>query len=434
MVVLCLLTLPASLGISATSLLLPTIAGDLGTSIGSATWLLTVYGWGMAVSMPLVAAMVRRLGRRTVLVAGVAAQVVGAVLVLAGTPLPVVTAGRVALAAGAGVMVVLSVGIAREIGEPRLRQYTLGAITAGLGVSGAAGPLLGSVLADATSWRAALALPVLSLVAVPAALRYATGGADPAVGRFDATGAGVFMLAVTAVFVILQGPAGGLPVPVIVFGAAAGLGAVVVLVRSVRARPDGFLPVSVRTDRRFVLASVFVLSMATINFALIYAVPQLLAAQAHWARSQIGAVLVAPTLLGAALSWGMAPVAVWLGARRSVLILASAAATAAVVAGLASSVPALLVGAAAGAFASAAAQGVLAAAGTATVPGTSRTQAIGLFNLAFQFGSVVGPAVLATLAPVIGLARALGALTLLPLAVTAVSRAGAALTTQKETV
>ncbi|GAB1516174.1 MFS transporter [Actinophytocola sp. KF-1] len=434
MVVLSLLTLPASLGISATSLLLPTIAADLGTSIGAATWLLTIYGWGMAVSMPLVAALVRRLGRGAALVAGVAAQALGAVLVLADTPLPVITAGRLALSAGAGTMLVLSVGIAREIAEPRLRQYTLGVITASLGVSGAAGPLAGSALADVASWRVALALPALSLVAAPAARRYATGGADTSTGRFDATGAGVFMLVVTALFVILQGPAGGVPTSLVVFGAAAGLAALAVLVPLVRARPDGFLPMSVRGDRRFVISSVFVLSTATINFALIYAVPQLLATHPHWERSEIGAVLVVPTLLGAALSWAMAAVTVRLGARRSVLILAGAAAAAAAVASIATTVPALLVGAAVGAFASAAAQGVLAAAATATVPGASRTQAIGLFNLAFQFGSVVGPATLASLAPIIGLGRALGALGLLPLVIIVVSRAGAVLRRQNETV
>ncbi|MEO6085293.1 MAG: MFS transporter [Umezawaea sp.] len=423
MVLLSLLALPASLGISATSLLLPATADDLGTSIGAATWLLTVYGWGMAVSMPLVAAMVRGLGRRAVLAVGVVAQVVGAVLVLSDTPLLVIAAGRMALAVGAGTMVVLSVGIAREVEALRLRQYTLGAITASLGISGAAGPLVGSVLADVSSWRVALALPALSLVGALPAARYATGGADSSASRFDATGAGAFMLVVTAVFVALQGSAGSLPLAVVVLAAATGLVAVAVLVRWARARPDGFLPASVRNDRRFVISSALVLSTATINFALIYALPQLLASHAQWARSEIGAALVLPTLLGAALSWGMAPVAVRLGARRSVLILAASAATAAAVASLATGVPALLVGAAVGSFASAAAQGVLASTATDTVPGTSRTQAIGLFNLAFQFGSVVGPAVLASLAPVIGLAHALGALALPPLAITAVSRA-----------
>jgi hypothetical protein len=274
----------------------------------------------------------------------------------------------------------------------------------------------------------------LSLVAAPAAVRYATGGVDSSRGRFDPPGAVVFMLVVTAVFVILQGPAGGLPIPLVVVGAAAGLGALAFLVPWARSRPDGFLPASVRGDRRFVVSSVFVLSTATINFALIYAVPQLIAVHAHWTRSQIGAALVVPTLLGAALSWGMAPVTVRLGARWSVLILAGAAAAAAAVAGLAEDVPALLVGAAVGSFASAAAQGVLASSATATVPGTSRTQAIGLFNLAFQFGSVVGPAMLATLAPAIGLAHALGALILLPLAILVASRAAAVLTPQNETV
>lgn len=419
------MALPVSLGISATSLLLPTAADDLGTSIGAATWLLTIYGWGMAMGMPLLAALAGRLGRRVALAAGCTLLALGAGLVLAAPPLPAVVAGRAALAAGAGATVVLAMGIAREMEPERARQRRLGLITAGIGMSGATGPLIGSAVAEASSWRVALALPALSLVAAPAIARHAGGAPAPASERFDATGAGLLTAVVTAVFLALQGPAGGLSAPALLAVAAIGLGAVVALAFRVRARPRGFLPAPVIGNRPFVVSSALVLSIATINFALIYAAPQLLAAQTGWAPTRVGTVLVPAAVTGAALSWAMAGVHLRLGFRRTALALTVTAATAALLAGLAPAAPVLLLGAAAGAFAAAAAQGVLVASATATLPHPLRTQAIGLFNLAFQFGSVVGPALLAMLTPVVGLAPALGAAALFPLATMSVTRAAA---------
>jgi predicted MFS family arabinose efflux permease len=428
------LALPVSLGISGTSLVLPAAAEDLNLSIGGATWLLTVYGWGMAVSMPLAAVLAARRGKRLALGIGAALHVLGTAMLLTAPGVLLLIAGRAALGAGAGTMAVLAMGTARGVTPLKARQRALVVISASIGASGAAGPVVGSLVADATSWRVATALPALSVLAVPAvACLTARTGSVPAAREaapaqtasrtsagFDTTGAALLTGVVTALFIALQGPSGALPGTAVVAAVLAGLGAAAALALRVRSRPDGFLPAGIRRDRRFVGAAALVLGVASLNFALIYAAPQLLAEQTGWSRSQIGALLVAPTLAAATLSWIMGNVALRLGARRAVLPIAALSATIAVIAGLTESLPAVLAAAAAGTFASAAAQGVLVADGTSALPSSLHSQAVGLFNLIFQFGSVVGPSVLATLAPGLGVGRALAVAAVLPLIAAAV--------------
>jgi MFS transporter, DHA2 family, metal-tetracycline-proton antiporter len=419
------LALPVSLGISGTSLLLPVSAADLHLSIGGVTWLLTGYGWGMAVSMPLAAALAARHGKRIALGVGTVLHVLGAAMILTAPDLLLLIAGRAALGGGAGTMAVFAMGAARAVTSLRARQRALVIISASIGASGAAGPVVGSLIADATSWRVASSLPALSLLVVPAVARLtadvpAPGARAGTSAGFDVTGAALLTLVVTALFIALQGPSGGLPGAAVATAVLAGLGAAATLALRARSRPDGFLPAGIRRDRRFVGASAMVLGVASLNFALIYAAPQLLAEQTGWSRSQIGAVLVAPTLAGAALSWIMGNLALRLGARRSLLPMAALAVTVTVLAGLTGSLPAVLAAGAAGTFASAAAQGVLVADGTSALPSGLHPQAVGLFNLTFQFGSVVGPSVLAALAPGLGVGRALAVAAALPLVAAAV--------------
>ncbi|GIG67610.1 MFS transporter [Phytomonospora endophytica] len=352
------LTFPVSLGISATSLLLPTAATALGVSLGAATWLLTLYGWGMALAMPLAAFIAGRFGRRTMLRTGGAALAAGAALILLGPSLPTIGVGRALIAAGAGAMVVSAMGVARDYESPTRRQRALGAISAGIGVAGALGPLVGSLVADASSWRVALALPALSLVSLPFALK----APDTERAR------------------------GGFAVAVVV------------------------------TDRRFLAATGLVLGLTTVYFGLVYAAPQLLTAATGWSRSSVGALLVVPGLIGAGLSWASAGAVLRFGATRVAGALALLAAGAALLAGFAGGVPPVLAASAAAAFASAAGQGVLVGAATARLAPSARTAGVGLVNFAFQFGSVVGPFALSLLSPAVGLGHGLALIALLPLA------------------
>lgn len=65
----------------------------------------------------------------------------------------------------------------------------MGAITAGFGVLGAGGPLLGSVLAGAASWRVSLAVGGVALLALPMVMRRADLTPPPRSAPFDGRGA-----------------------------------------------------------------------------------------------------------------------------------------------------------------------------------------------------------------------------------------------------
>jgi len=429
------LALPVSTGIAGTSLALPAAAADLQLPIGRVSWLLTVYGWGMSVSMPLAAALVGRFGRRVALLAGAALQAAGALTVLLAPNIVLLSVGRAALAGGAGTAVVLAMGLAREMNPLRARQRTLVIISASIGAVGAAAPMLGSLVAAATSWRLTTALPALSLLAVPAVLRLtATPEAGAAAETRGADLVGVLLLTgvVTALFLALQGPSGGLPRRAILAVVLAGLGAAVTLGVHARRRIDGSIPVGIRKNRRFLVSAAYALSMATVNFAMIYGAPQLLAGTG-WSRPHIGAVLAAPALIGAALSWTMANLVLKLGARSAVLPMAALVVTLATLAGLTESLPAILAASAMASFGSSAAQGVLVADATSALVAGLHTRAISLFNLSLQFGSVVGPSLLATLASGPGVGAGLAVTAAVPLIVAIVTAGGSGLSERNRT-
>lgn len=86
-------------------------------------------------------------------------------------------------------MVVGATGVARDIERPDRRQRTLAAISVGIGVAGALGLLVGSLSADATSWRVGLALLALSLLLLPFLPRADTP--PRTTGGFGLAGAGL---------------------------------------------------------------------------------------------------------------------------------------------------------------------------------------------------------------------------------------------------
>ncbi|WP_327087838.1 MFS transporter [Nonomuraea sp. NBC_01738] len=333
---------PMSFGIAGPALILGDVAAGLGASAEGVAWLVTVFGWGIALGTPLASWLLGYRGARvTGLVAG-ALALAGTLLVVAGPtlapggPEPVangpglglVLLGRALQALGAAGLSTAAMSLA---GTPR----RMGLATASLAVVGSVAPLVSSLVAGALGWRAALALPVLSVLAVPALL--------------------------------------GQPTPA-------------------DARPRALAPAALLRSPSFVIASLLALGLAVVNFGLIYALP---ARFSGWTRAEVGAAMVWPLLFGGALSWFV--VAASTRVRRGVTLTALVAAgiAAAVTVTLTAWPPALLVAQAAASLAAASGQGVLAVQAADAAAEADRPAAIGLFTLCYLLGVAFGPLLLA---------------------------------------
>ncbi|MFD8383870.1 MFS transporter [Streptomyces sp. NPDC059679] len=406
---LALLATPVAAGANAPVLILDDMGRSLGVGTATAAWLVTAFAWAMTVGMPLMATLLRRRGARAALRAGAGLVLGGTVVLIASPWLPLTLVGRAAQAAGAAGLIAVAMSLA---GDAR----RMGVISAGFGMLGASGPLLGERITEAVSWRAALAVSVLALLAVPAVGRHiakatpaegppaegspaegppAEGSpaegpaakATPAEGRFDTRGA--LLLATLATGLILLPT---YPLPAI--GVA--VCAAVLLALHIRRHPDGFVPTAVLRTPVFRTAALLALTLSTSYFVLLFSVPRLIARRADWSTGAVATGQLVALLTGSALALGFAAISARLGRVRVRAVLLTVGTLAATTAAWAHSAPALLAAAGAAVFCATGANATQSMDAASAVPPTQRPTAIGLFTLGYQLGGALGPA-LATL-------------------------------------
>ncbi|MGK5629001.1 MFS transporter [Streptomyces sp. URMC 123] len=381
---LALLATPFAAGANSPVLILPGMARSLNVDVAAVTWLVTAFAWATAIGTPLMAALLRHRGLAGTLRASSALLLAGTAVLAAAPWLPLALLGRAAQALGGAGLVAAAIALAGTVGR-------MGVITAGFGVMGATGPLLGSLLGGATSWRVALSISLVSLVAVPAVLRAAPTTAAPAAGagRFDSRGAGLLTALVTALVLLPRHP---LPAVLAALVAAGFLAA------HVRGRPEGFVPVEVVRSRAFKSSALLACALSTSYFALLFALPRLLQDRTDWSTTAIGAGQLVALLVGSALSWLFSAASPRMGRRTVLAVLVAAGALAPVLTLIDPWPPLLLLVATLGVFATTAGNAVLSVRAASAAADRRRPTALGLFTLCYQLGGAFGPAITALVA------------------------------------
>ncbi|MFJ2595933.1 MFS transporter [Streptomyces erythrochromogenes] len=380
---LALLATPVAAAANAPVLILPDMAASLGVSTSTAAWLVAAFAWAMAVSVPLLAGLLHRRGLTPVLRLSGALLLGGTLLVAVSPWLTATLLGRAAQAAGGAGLVAAAMSLA---GSAR----RMGVISAGFGMLGASGPLLGAQLSHTVSWRLALSVSLVSLLAVPAVSRYATARAvaatatAPQIGRFDARGAALLTVLATALVLLPHAPA-------VAAGSVAVAAALLAL--HVRRRPDGFVPAALVRSRLFLGSALLALALSTSYFTLLFAVPRLLSDRAGWDVTGAGTGQLVALLTGSALSWLLAAASARMGRTAVRTVLVAVGTLAAVLAVFASWGPLLLAATLGGVFGATGANAVLSMQAASSVPDPQRPTAIGLFTLCYQLGGAFGPAI-----------------------------------------
>ncbi|MFF0486622.1 MFS transporter [Streptomyces sp. NPDC004435] len=378
---LALLATPLAASANSPVLILDDMADAFGVRTATATWLVTVFAWAVAVATPLMAGLLRRRGLRATLRLSAALIVTGTAVVAAAPWLPLAMTGRAAQALGGAGLVTAAMSLAGTV--PRM-----GVITAGFGALGAVGPLLGTALANTTSWRVSLAVGTLALLALPAVARRADPTPPPQSTPFDGRGAALLVLLATSLVLVPR-----FPLPAL----AASLTAGALLALHIRARPTGFVPLALLRTRTFILSTLLACTFATSYFTLLFTVPRMLHDRTDWTTATIGTGQLAALLTGSALSMTLALVANRLGHPRVLAILLTTGALAPTAA-LLTPWPALLLPVATLAvFTTSAGQATLAVLAARSTPTPQHPTAIGLFNLGYQLGGAFGPAIAALL-------------------------------------
>ncbi|MER5714868.1 MFS transporter [Streptomyces sp. NPDC002132] len=226
----CMSLLIVSLDNTVLNVALPAVQRDLHASTAGLQWTIDAYTLVLAALLMLAGSTADRIGRRKVFLAGLVLFSVGSLLCSLAPNLELLIAARMVQAVGGSMLnpVAMSI-ITNTFTDPRERARAIGAWGAVVGISMAAGPLVGGVLVESVGWRSIfwLNLP-FGLAALLLTLRFVPESRAPKARRPDPVG----QLLVIALFgsltyAIIEAPTAGaatsLPFGAVALAALAGL-------------------------------------------------------------------------------------------------------------------------------------------------------------------------------------------------------------------
>ncbi|MBN6052066.1 MFS transporter [Nonomuraea sp. RK-328] len=294
---------------------LPAITADLRPDAVQVLWIVDVYALVLAGLLVTLGALGDRWGRRRLLLSGFAVFGTASAAVLAAGGPEAVIAVRALLGVGGAMIMPSTLSMIRHLfPDSRERATALGVWTAMAAVGGALGPVLGGLLVELLSWRAAFLVnvPVMA-VAVVAGLFLLPESRDPAPGRWDLPGAVLSIAGMVAlVYAVKHAGAGGGALDGVTL--SAGVFAVAALgwfvARCLR-RPDPLLEVRLFRSGAFSAGVVAVLAASVAMTGTLLLLAQWLQLVREYSPLESGVRLL-PAALAALVA---APLAPWLAAR-----------------------------------------------------------------------------------------------------------------------
>ncbi|MFJ9421205.1 MFS transporter [Streptomyces sp. NPDC101249] len=222
----CMSLLIVSLDVTVLNVALPAMQKELHASTSGLQWTIDAYTLVLASLLMLAGSTADRIGRRRVFMAGLVVFGVGSLLCSLAPNLDALIAFRMIQAVGGSMLnpVAMSI-ITNTFTDPRERARAIGVWGAVVGISMAAGPLVGGVLVDSVGWRSIfwINLPV-ALVALLLTLRFVPESRAPRARRPDPVGQ-VLVIALfgSLTYAIIEAPTRGLPtvLPFAIVAAAA---------------------------------------------------------------------------------------------------------------------------------------------------------------------------------------------------------------------
>ncbi|MFI6486219.1 MFS transporter [Streptomyces sp. NPDC050564] len=219
----CMSLLIVSLDNTVLNVALPSMQKELHASVAGLQWTIDAYTLVLASLLMLAGSTADRIGRRKVFMAGLIIFTIGSVLCSLAPNLDSLIAFRMVQAIGGSMLnpVAMSI-ITNTFTDPRERARAIGVWGGVIGISMAAGPLVGGLLVDSVGWRSIfwINLPV-GLAALLLTLRYVPESRAPKARRPDPVGQLlVIALLGSLTYAIIEAPSSG-TLKTLAFGAIA---------------------------------------------------------------------------------------------------------------------------------------------------------------------------------------------------------------------
>ena len=212
-----------------------------------------------------------RLGHRRALALGQVIFAVGAAIAYAFPVLPVLTASRITMAAGAAILAPSATALLRTELPPEVRGRAFGAFGAAMGLSAGIGPKVGALLVEHFGWASIFLanVPVLLVSAALARIRMPAAPEAPAAPapRFDIVGS--VLLGVSLVGLVI-----GLENANLRWAAALGALGLVPFALWERRAADPIIDFSLFKRRAFVGGSLIIAVQNFAMYSILFEVPQ----------------------------------------------------------------------------------------------------------------------------------------------------------------
>ncbi|SFY51887.1 Multidrug resistance protein Stp [Streptomyces sp. F-1] len=208
----CMSLLIVSLDNTVLNVALPSMQRDLHATTSGLQWTIDAYTLVLASLLMLAGSTADRIGRKRVFMAGLTVFTIGSVLCSLAPDLSLLVVFRMIQAVGGSMLnpVAMSI-ITNTFTDTRERARAIGAWGAVVGISMAAGPLVGGLLVQSVSWRAIfwINLPI-GLAALLLTLRFVPESRAPKARRPDPAGQ-VLVIALfgALTYGIIQAPESG---------------------------------------------------------------------------------------------------------------------------------------------------------------------------------------------------------------------------------
>ncbi|MFG2361991.1 DHA2 family efflux MFS transporter permease subunit [Streptomyces mirabilis] len=217
--VCCLSVLLVSLDTTILNVALPSIQEDLHSSVSGLQWTLDAYTIVLASLLILAGSTADRVGRRRVFLLGLVLFTGGSALCSLAPSLDWLIVFRMAQAVGGCMLTPVAMAIlAGAFPEPRERARAIGVWGGVVGISMAAGPILGGVLVQTAGWRSVFWLNVpIGLAALLLTSLFVPESRAPRPRRVDPVGQLLVITALgTLTYAIIEAPGRGWTSPAIV--------------------------------------------------------------------------------------------------------------------------------------------------------------------------------------------------------------------------
>jgi EmrB/QacA subfamily drug resistance transporter len=236
------------LDVTIVNLALPSLRSELGASVAGLQWVVDAYTLVLATLLVLSGSTADRIGRRRVFQTGLTLFSLGSLACGLAPDLTWLIAFRALQAVGGSMLnpVALSI-ITNVFTEPRERARAIGVWGGVVGLSMAAGPILGGALVAAWGWRSIFWINVpVGIAAIVAAALIVPESRAARARRVDPVGQLlVLVLLASVTFGIIEGPGIGFASPGIIACFATGAVALAVLIPYEKRRVDPLLDLDV---------------------------------------------------------------------------------------------------------------------------------------------------------------------------------------------